>query len=355
MKALSFAAAAWYSRRRVSLIRLCLLLLITAALAGCDGANREDRSSSQQPGNSGGGRQQQTAPAGDIPPKSSDPNLEDNRRLPDPAGESPPIRSPDLSGDTVRQETPDTTPQPSSALDQAIETVTNQPEVVPLAETGIEPAEPHEELRPLIQADWVRLHPGYEVWLDMPNKQVVVGGRVCFRDGPLEMFACPMHTKEHESIIATVSDAEIVHTGLLAVGAIPGKPFQWDPQYVPASGPVVHINVAWTDDGQRQEIRAQEMVRDVVNNEPLQHDWVFCGSGEWRDPENPEIREYFANGGDMICVTNFSTAMLDLQIESSSMQEGLRYHANPEKIPELGKPVLLFLKPEPGEDELSGE
>src|ERR1700746_2648368 len=46
-----------------------------------------------------------------------------------------------------------------------------------------------------------RLHPTMAVWLDVPNKRVVMVGEVCLREGQLEMFACVRRTKEHESIL----------------------------------------------------------------------------------------------------------------------------------------------------------
>lgn len=238
----------------------------------------------------------------------------------------------------------------TSALDKAVQSITDAPTTDPddqkIDGAAPEVIPPHDELLPLIEKDWVRLHPQYEVWLDGKNKQVIVGGRICFRNGPLEMFACPFRTKEHESIVSTVSNGEIVHVGLLATGAIPGKPVQWNPDFVAASGPVVHITAVWTEDGTRKEVRAQQMIIDVVKNEPLQHDFVYCGSGEWRDPDNPSYREFWADSGDLICVSNFTTALMDLQIESSNAGDGLMFHANPDMIPELGKPVLLILKPE---------
>lgn len=239
-----------------------------------------------------------------------------------------------------------------SALDEAVRKINDAPvsdSRDPSHLNSSESAEvtpPHPELSPLIEKDWVRLHPQFEVWLDNKNKQVIVGGRICFRDGPLEMFACPQRTKEHESIVSTVSNGEIVHVGLLATGAVPGTPVRWDPDFIAASGPVVNVTVVWTEDGIRKEVRAQEMITNMVTEKPLSHEFVYCGSGEWRDPENPSYREFWADSGDLICVSNFTTALMDLQIESTNAMGGLMFHANPEKIPELGKPVLLFLKPE---------
>jgi hypothetical protein len=71
---------------------------------------------------------------------------------------------------------------------------------------------------------------------------------------------------------------------------------------------------------------------------------VFAGSGFYKDPETG--REYYmAEVGDFICVSNFSTAMLDIPVESSEANEGLLFEANPEKVPRLGTPVRLVLKP----------
>jgi len=39
------------------------------------------------------------------------------------------------------------------------------------------------------------------LWIDQKRKYVVVDGKVSMREGPLEMFACPKGTKEHESIV----------------------------------------------------------------------------------------------------------------------------------------------------------
>ena len=81
----------------------------------------------------------------------------------------------------------------------------------------------------------------------------MVGGKICFRQGLLEMFACPEGTKEHESIVAVKSKAFLVHTALLAVGAEVGKPVQYEPHYVPQRVQI-KIDVAWKNQ-QGQTVR----------------------------------------------------------------------------------------------------
>jgi len=48
----------------------------------------------------------------------------------------------------------------------------------------------------------------HDVYLDLKRKAVVVDGEVCFREGVLEMFACPKGTKEHESVVSLNCTAE---------------------------------------------------------------------------------------------------------------------------------------------------
>ena len=85
------------------------------------------------------------------------------------------------------------------------------------------------------------------VWVDMKKKQVIVDGYVSLREGYLEMFACPAGTKEHESVVAVQSSAQVVHAALLAIGAKPGTPVQFTPKFAPATGTEIAVEVRWLD------------------------------------------------------------------------------------------------------------
>ncbi len=190
-----------------------------------------------------------------------------------------------------------------------------------------------------------RLMKGYDVWIDPAHKRVVVDGTVCLREGQLEMFACPRGTKEHESIIAADTRAYAVHAGLLAVGAEAGTPVQYQPDYKPATGSEIDIELVWTDkDGKVHRDRAQDWVRNVKTGKALAHPWVFGGSGFWQDEVTGE-KAYLAESGDFICVSNFPTAMLDLPVESSQSNEALLYEAFTEHIPPVGTRVRMVLTP----------
>lgn len=240
--------------------------------------------------------------------------------------------------------------KPQSPLDQAAAELANKSVQEPAPPATPPPSEIHESLKPLIDPNWIRLNPAFEVWFDKANQQVIVGGRISLREGMLEMFVCPRGTKEHESVISAVTDAKTVHAGLLATGAVPGIPGYWTEESgaIPAEGCICEITVGWLDkenENEKKEIDARKMVIDLRTNETLTHDWIFAGSRWWQDPEDPDYREYQADSGDMICVSNFPTAMLDLNVESSSSNSSLVFGANPDTVPSLGQPVLIVIKP----------
>ncbi|HVW36641.1 MAG TPA: YdjY domain-containing protein [Pirellulales bacterium] len=190
-----------------------------------------------------------------------------------------------------------------------------------------------------------RLDPEQPIWIDPVRKRVVLVGKVCLREGQLEMLVCPSGTKEHESVLSVPVEAYKVHAALLAVGAEPGNPARFVPAYKPARGTQVDVWLFWTgEDGERKRCRAQDWVRNAGKQTTLEHSWVFGGSGFWTD-ENSGKRHYQAEAGDLICVSNFPTAMLDLPIESSDKAGQLAFEPFTERVPPLGTPVTIVLKP----------
>jgi hypothetical protein len=183
------------------------------------------------------------------------------------------------------------------------------------------------------------------VWVDTKNKLVYVDGYVSLRRGMLEMLACPVGTKEHESVVAVFSRAQTIHAALLAVGAEVGHPAAFRPKFRAPAGTEIEIEIRWQDkDGKWQSVRAQDWVKDTRTQKPMKYPWVFAGSGFWKDEETG--KEYYkAEAGDLVCVSNFSTATLDIPAESSQVNDGLMFEANTDKIPRLGTPVRVVFKP----------
>lgn len=188
------------------------------------------------------------------------------------------------------------------------------------------------------------------LWVDRKKRRVYLDGYVAMRDGPLEMFACPMGTKEHESVIGTMAKASQVHAALLAIGATPGQPVQFLPEFVPATGQRIRVWVCWRDkEGKFHATDARRWVQKTGTKQSMTSEWVFAGSGFWEDPSDGR-KYYRADSGDMICVSNFSTAMLDINVASSAAADRLMFSPFTERIPERFTPIRLVLVPIPEKD-----
>lgn len=259
-----------------------------------------------------------------------------------------PAEQPEVKPDAAATVKSDTQPEAAPPQLEGAKSEENDDFDMPKEET---PEETARRLGPPLveQPDKLqRLDPVDSIWLDKPGGRLVMVGEVCQRHAPLEMFVCLWHTKEHEAVLTTRVPAKAAHAGLLALGAKVGRPVQFMPKYVPASGSVVDIEVIWKDkDGNIQKSRGQDWVRNFQTKKPMQRDWVFAGSGSWTD-ERTGRKYYQAESGDFICVSNFSTAMLDLPIKSSQQNEALMFEAFTERIPPLGTPVTIVLKPRLG-------
>jgi hypothetical protein len=181
------------------------------------------------------------------------------------------------------------------------------------------------------------------VWIHRDEQAVIVDGYICQRNAPLEMFACPVGTKEHESIVAVFARSQFVHAALLAVGGVPGKPVSFEPKFTPASGTTVRVYALWHDaEGKTQGVLAQNWVRQTGKDKPMEWDWVFAGSKLVKDPETGK-ETYLGDGGDLICVANFMTSTLDVAVKSDAGNSGLVFDAFTDRIPKRNTPVRLVL------------
>lgn len=194
-----------------------------------------------------------------------------------------------------------------------------------------------------IDDTWKRLGKN-QIWINQTAKQVMVRGSICLRKGALEMFACPLQTKEHESIVAVEAKSSEIHACLVALGFEPGNPVQWKPKYKSATGPSIKIDVTWMADGQQKTVDAKSWVVKSGTKQTLTTDWVFGGSEIFVDRIDGR-KIYYADSGEMVCLSNFPTAMMDVPIQSSDSADGLLFEAHTEVIPAVETQVYLIMTP----------
>jgi hypothetical protein len=177
-------------------------------------------------------------------------------------------------------------------------------------------------------------------------RRVRVAAEVVFREGALEMLMCRKNTKEHESVLHCDIDARELHTALLLTGAKPGSPVKYEPKYTPASGTTIKVTLEYQKDGKTVTVPGQDWVRDAKTRKSMPHSWVFAGSVFYPNPDDPKAPPlYAANGGDVICVSNFPDAMLDLPVNSPQEDADRLYEAFTDRIPPLGTAVTIILEP----------
>lgn len=127
------------------------------------------------------------------------------------------------------------------------------------AVAGAEPSQPQ-------TGKLVPLNKQQTILLDADGGRVLLKTKVVLRAGVLEMLCCLKQTKEHEAILALDGEASIVHAGLLAIKAEPGRPVQFFPEFEPPQGQKIDIFLQWRDaQGKLHRQPAQTWVRRVVH------------------------------------------------------------------------------------------
>lgn len=201
------------------------------------------------------------------------------------------------------------------------------------------------------------------IWITKDRKRVVLLGRICLREGLLEFFACRRYSKEHESVVSLEIMPFLINAALLAVGAEPGRPAQFEPEFVPPQGQQIDIQLYWRDEkGGIQKATAQQFVAEVQYEYPdpdsgeeekvevkeMSVPFVFTGSffREIEDEEGASYRVFMADAtGELFGVSNFPASILDVPMRSSDSNEELLFQPYTERIPELGTVITLELIP----------
>jgi len=190
------------------------------------------------------------------------------------------------------------------------------------------------------------------ITLDWQARTVTVQAEVVRREGLLELVLCGMETKEHESLMHTEARPSDIHAALLALGLAPGVAARWiqfedEPgRAIPPRGAPLTVNVSWTDgDGALQTVEVGQWLRQVEGAAtPVPNEWIFVGSDVMPNGA------YWADGtGDIICVSNFPSALIDVPFESTHLSDvGLLFAANTDAVPPVGTPVTVVIAPKDG-------
>jgi hypothetical protein len=178
------------------------------------------------------------------------------------------------------------------------------------------------------------------------KRRVLINAVVCNRQTILEQLLTKKGQKEHEAILSAEIDARDLHTVLMVAGAEPGSTVVNRPKFMPPTGTAIKIFLEYEKDGKKVRVRAQEWIRNIKTKKELHTDWVFAGSHLIPDPFDKKKKPaYAANFGDVICISNFDSALLDVPFDSPKDNDDLAFEAHTERIPAEKTAVLVILEP----------
>jgi hypothetical protein len=194
----------------------------------------------------------------------------------------------------------------------------------------------------------IKTLPGIVV--DTKAREVRLEGEVCLQRGSLELLVCSPGTREHESIIVVKAKPSHVVFALALVGLSPGQPGYTTEggSFSPPGGTVVDIIARFAvakPDGKTEivEVPAWKLLKPAGSQSgierPLQ--WVYVGR-----PSEAALRAADQEG-TVVCLSNFTEAVLDVPFESTSVNADLLYEANPAIVPPVKTPVEIILRPTP--------
>jgi hypothetical protein len=210
--------------------------------------------------------------------------------------------------------------------------------------------------------------PGLTV--DFAKRCVDIEAAVCLDEGLLELVACTKGSKEHESLVAIAAKPMHIHTALLLLGAVDGRPAMrkpgdpaGGPQWidVPPSGDPVDVSLVFEDAGGqvgehpigefvelsepgRQALAAGGAPEAAAADGRFPDTFLFAGSQLRDNGEGP--RTYLADeSGDVISIATFGDEVLCLDGIHGQADDGLVWQVNPDKLPPVGATVTLRLRP----------
>ncbi|MBE3070302.1 MAG: hypothetical protein IMZ66_08705 [Planctomycetes bacterium] len=205
----------------------------------------------------------------------------------------------------------------------------------PAAETPTEAPAPAKDVI-------IRTLPGIVV--DTKAREVRLEGTVCLQRGALELFVCSQNSREHESVIVVKAKPSHVTFALSLLGLAPGKPgFATEGgAFSPPAGEMLDVAARFKGpDGKDVEVPAWRLMCLAGSDEGLDRaiEWVYVGR-----PEEAAMRAADREG-TVVCLSNFTEAVIDVPFESTSVNASLLYMANPKVVPPRGTPVELIIRP----------
>jgi len=204
--------------------------------------------------------------------------------------------------------------------------------------------------------------------VDTEKGEVRLEGKVCLREGALELVVCSEGTREHESIVVVKARPSHVTFALALLSLEPGQPAHRTEAgaFSSPAGETLEITARFFTVSEEEKARVDKLVAEGAKPEDIRvrktllkevPAWKLLrlsGSEaevarpiEWVYVGRPEKNMLVAadREGTVVCLSNFVEAVIDVPFESTAVNADLLYEANPDVVPPVGTPVELVLRP----------
>lgn len=190
----------------------------------------------------------------------------------------------------------------------------------------------------------VKVGPNVVLEVEGTKRRVLVEAKVVLRTGPLEGLLTRAKKKEHEYILAGDFDARHLHAALILAGGKPGNPVTFAPKFKPPTGTRVQVSLRYDKAGKKVTVPAREWIKHHKTGKPLPEDWVFAGSRTVPNPDGKGPPVYLANYGDIVCLCNMDSAMMDIPVASPKALDDRVWDANTDKLPPKDTKVTVIFE-----------
>lgn len=187
---------------------------------------------------------------------------------------------------------------------------------------------------------------------------VDIEAEICLDKGGLELVACKVGTKEHESIVTVAAQPMHIHIALLLLGLESGSPAmpvdseQSDSAFRPPQGQLVEVFLVMEDgDGEPREFSISDFITRAEgpgaaeDSEVYEFPNTFVFAGSIVQPTGEGESVYVADySGHVISIVTFGDELLCLPGISWPDYQNMMWMIDPTILPEVGTKVTLRLR-----------
>jgi hypothetical protein len=201
----------------------------------------------------------------------------------------------------------------------------------------------HQEATPdttgdLLEPEVTSLGEGFyligRVLLDSDARTLYMPARVNMNEGLVELLACGPMGKTHESVLVVTARPEHIQVGLILLGLESGGGLEYQGDPRTPHGDSVWVWVEWQGEDGKRLTRGEDLVINYNTKKPMEHThWVFSGS--------MIMDGKFVASVEQSIVTTYHDPMTILDNPLPTGADDTLYGANPQVVPDKGKPMVL--------------